>query len=58
MEKKQTPRNVASFTQPVDLVELTLPGRWHGVFPGQRVLAAGQGMHALGTGSMCRWHQV
>lgn len=31
VEKNQTPRNVASFTQPVDLVELTLPGCWCGV---------------------------
>lgn len=45
VEKNQTPRNVASFTRPVDLVELTLPGCWHGVFPGQWVPAAGQGMH-------------
>lgn len=33
--EKANTRNLASFTQPVDLVELTLLGRWHGVFPGQ-----------------------
>lgn len=31
VEKNQTPRNVASFTQPIDSVELTLPGYWCGV---------------------------